>query len=110
MNMARQPKCSVTPATIGAAAAAPRAVPELKIPTAMARSRTGNHSVTVLTQAGMLAASAAPSRNRQNENCRALRARVCNASTPDQARTKAANPRRVPTKSISRPLTAYMRV
>ena len=41
----------------------PILAPELKIPVASARSRLGNHSATVLMQAGKLAASPRPSRN-----------------------------------------------
>ena len=41
----------------------PMLAPELKRPVASARSRLGNHSATVLMQAGKLADSPMPSRN-----------------------------------------------
>ena len=60
MNAARQPKYRLMAPTTGTASVEPSAVPALKMPTASARSRTGNHSVAALTPPGMTAASAAP--------------------------------------------------
>ena len=84
------------------------AVPALKMPIANARSRIGNHSETALTPAGKFAGSIAPSRKRKNENCNAVFARPCSMFATDQPETKIIKPRRVPSRSISRPLTAYM--
>ena len=96
--------------TNGAAIAEPIAVPALKMPTASARSRIGNHSATPLTPAGKFAGSVAPSKNRKIVKCAAVRASPCSMFAIDQPVTKIKNERRVPSQSTSRPLTAYMRV
>ena len=54
--------------TTGTAKAPPTAVPALKIPTARARSRMGNHSETAFNPAGKLAGSAAPRRKRKKDS------------------------------------------
>ena len=96
--------------TTGTASAPPRAVPALKIPTASARSRIGNHSETAFNPAGKLAGSAAPRRARKNESCSAERAKPWSMFATDQADTKIRKLRRVPSRSTSRPATAYITV
>jgi hypothetical protein len=59
----RQLNTATRNGTINGTAMLPMLAPELKIPVASARSRLGNHSATVLIQAGKLAASPRPSKN-----------------------------------------------
>ena len=84
------------------------AVPALKMPTARARSFTGNHSLTALTPAGMLAASVTPSSARKNASCGSERARACSMLAIDQPVANSISPRRVPSQSTMRPPTAYI--
>src|SRR5207248_5296743 len=61
-----QPYRSVTHGTTSGVTSAPTFVPELKRPVASARSFFGNHSATVLIDAGKLPASPSPSRKRMS--------------------------------------------
>ena len=64
MNAQYQPYASVIHGTMSGATTAPMLVPELKMPVANARSRFGNHSATILIDAGKFPASPMPSANR----------------------------------------------
>src|SRR5215475_13543218 len=68
MNAARQEYVRAIHGTIAGATTAPTLVPALKIPVARARSFFGNHSATVLMEAGKLPASPSPSANRTTMN------------------------------------------
>src|SRR4029079_8566434 len=103
MNAARQPHVSVIHGTMIGVMIAPTFDPALKIPVASARSLEGNHSATVLIDAGKLPDSPNPRAKRA-----ALKPAVVLASAVDiadtlQITTEAANPRRVPMRSITRP-------
>ena len=103
-------------------------VPELKIPVASARSFWGNHSATVLIDAGKLPASPKPSAKRASANpaaapesvtmekpafasrlsigrCRLgiQSAAPCAIAARLHTTTASANPRRVPIRSMIRP-------
>ena len=82
---------------------APILAPLMKIPTAVDRSLTGNHSAQTLTPPGKLADSAAPSKNRYKLNEKTLRARLVKIPARDQIRTVKVNPVRDPTQSMKRP-------
>ena len=58
------------------------------MPTASARSRTGNHSVAALTPPGMTAASEAPSANRAAWKWNGVRASAWLIAATDHAATK----------------------
>ena len=107
-NPARQPQRSAMIETIGAAAIEPSAVPELKMPMARARSRMGNHSLTARIPPVKLPGSNTPSTNRETENWPAVLAKTCSILVTDHPATKTMSPRRVPMKSTTRPLTAYI--
>src|SRR5579885_1635506 len=74
---ARQLHCKVSQTTIGGANTAPILVPALKMPVASARSFSGNHSATLLIEAGKFPASPAPKKNRATPNDNALLASAC---------------------------------
>src|SRR4051812_31922133 len=77
MNAARQPNVRAIQGTTSGVMIAPTLLPALKIPVASARSRDGNHSATVLIDAGKLPDSPRPSPNRAMLNCTALCASEC---------------------------------
>src|SRR2546428_13542483 len=52
MNAQRQPRCPTIQGTLSGVTIAPTFVPALKMPVANARSFFGNHSATVLIEAG----------------------------------------------------------
>src|SRR5687767_14109409 len=64
MNAHSQPQVSVIHGTTIGVTSAPTLVPALKIPVAVARSRLGNHSATILIEPGKFPASPSPSANR----------------------------------------------
>ena len=64
MKAARQPQCAVTKAMSSGAMKKETLVPELKMPTALARSSVGNHSVVALMAAGKLPDSPRPRKMR----------------------------------------------
>ncbi len=92
-----------------AAIIAPKLVPLLKMPVARARSRFGNHSATVLIEAGKLPPSPMPN---------ALRTRMCMATrrptkalaipNTDQTIRQRARPSLVPILSMTQPATMVM--
>src|SRR5678815_786894 len=63
-NASYQPQVSTITGTSSGVTRAPTLVPALKIPVASARSFFGNHSATVLIEAGKFPASPKPSKNR----------------------------------------------
>src|ERR1700733_6190211 len=67
-NVHRQPQRNAIGGTINGVTIAPMLVPELKMPTANARSFFGNHSATVFRLAGKTPASPNPRANRAAEN------------------------------------------
>ena len=92
----------------GAATAAPRAEPVLKMPTPMARCSVGNHSRTALTAAGKLPGSIRPSRKRNPASDHLFQAKPCSICATDHPPTNRMKPTRVPTRSTTQPDTAYM--
>lgn len=72
--------------------------------TAQLRSRAGNHSATALPAAGQFADSPKPNKNRKKQRLRRpITSDVSMATTEYQA-TVNVRPRRVPTRSIKRPV------
>src|SRR6267142_2174761 len=67
------------------------------------RSRFGNHSETALLAPGQLADSPAPSRKRNKAKLERPFAREVKTETIEYQVTLMVRPRRVPTRSISRP-------
>src|SRR5437868_15463612 len=90
---------------------APTFEPELKMPVASARSFFGNHSATVLIEAGEVPASPRPREKRATPNPNAERASAWHLAAHDPKPTAKENPLRVPNLSIRVPLisgpTAY---
>src|ERR1035441_3252167 len=76
-NAACQPNLPAIQGTTRIVAVAPTFAPELKIPVATPRCRLGNHSATVLMQAGKFAASPNPSSTRARPNENAVVAAEC---------------------------------
>src|ERR1019366_5525844 len=72
-----QPNVTASHGTVRGATTAPMFDPELNIPVACARSLRGNHSATVLMEAGKVAASPNPSRVRATPNVNAVVAHAC---------------------------------
>src|ERR1035437_8365755 len=81
-NVDCQPYLVASHGTVRGATTAPIFDPELKIPVACARSLRGNHSATVLMQAGKFADSPNPSRVRATPNVNALVAHACIMAAP----------------------------
>src|SRR6266571_7983334 len=71
------------------------------------RSRLGNHSDTALLAPGQLADSPAPSRKRNRAKLVRLLASEVMMETIEYQVTLMVSPRRVPTRSISRPQTVW---
>src|SRR6186997_1335122 len=90
MNASYHPQASTIAGTSSGVASAPIFVPELKIPVARARSFFGNHSATVLIEAGKLPASPNPSKNRTMMNPRTDMNAVDVEMYPNQLSTTAA--------------------
>src|SRR6185369_3258984 len=67
-NASYQPQVSTITGTSSGVTRAPTLVPALKIPVASARSFFGNHSATVLIEAGKFPASPSPNANRTTIN------------------------------------------
>ena len=87
------------------AMAPPTAEPLSKMATAKPRSDFGNHSETAFVAPGQLAASPAPSKNRNAAKLlRPVASEVATAMTEYHS-TARDNPRRVPSRSSSRPET-----
>ncbi len=78
-------------------------VPELKIPTANARSFFGNHSATVFKLAGKTPASPNPNANRAAANPASDPASPCAIDAKLQNAIASEYPSRVPNLSINRP-------
>ena len=83
----------------------PILAPELKIPVASARSRRGNHSATVLMQAGKLAASPRPRRNMAIANVTTENAAPGSMAATLQMAMAIAKALRVPSLSVNPPAT-----
>src|SRR5262245_31189146 len=79
MNAHCQHQCPAIHGTTSGLHSAPTFVPELKIPVASDRSFLGNHSATVLIDAGNAPASPIPSANRAMANPTAAPVRVTTA-------------------------------
>src|SRR4029453_10821881 len=77
IKAARQPQVSTIHGTTSGVTIAPTFVPALKIPVANARSRAGNHSATVLMDAGKFADSPSPRAKRAALKPAAVRASAC---------------------------------
>src|SRR4051812_17977084 len=102
---ARQPQVSAIHGTTIGVMIAPMFDPALKIPVASARSRDGNHSATVLIDAGKLPDSPRPSAKRAALKPAVVRANAVDIAERLQIVTDAAKPFRVPMRSITRPAT-----
>src|ERR1700722_8975044 len=86
------------------AAIAPRFEPELKMPVAKALSRFGNHSATVLIDAGKLPPSPKPNALRISMCVQTrLPAKAFRIPKPDQTESESARPSFVPILSIIQP-------
>src|SRR5690348_17899477 len=105
MNAARHPQVSVIHGTTIGVMIAPTFDPALKIPVANARSRAGNHSATVLIDAGKFPDSPSPSAKRASANPFAVFASAVDIAAMLHAITDAESPFRVPKRSIMRPAT-----
>ena len=81
----------------------PRFDPELNIPVASARSFFGNHSETVLMQAGKFPASPRPRAKRAPAKPQKERAAAWAMAAMLQSPTAHASPVRVPSTSMMRP-------
>jgi hypothetical protein len=93
----------VSQGTLTAATKTPTFVPALKIPVASARSFFGNHSATVLMQAGKLPASPNPSANLATLNPATVLTSAWPMAATLQSSTDKEKPLRVPSQSITRP-------
>src|SRR4051795_6691584 len=91
-NAGRQPQRAAISGTAMGATMAPMLVPALKMPVASARSLFGNHSATVLIDAGKLAASPTPSMKRASPNVTADRAAAVAMAASDHHATAIARP------------------
>ena len=109
MNAHCQLQVSAMNGTMAGATTAPTLVPALKMPVANARSFLGNHSATVLMEAGKLAASPRPRAKRAIPKPRAERAAAWNMAATLQRVIARAKPRRVPIRSSRRPVTSSPR-
>src|SRR5215212_10136336 len=107
-NAGRQlPKCEYSQITSNGATAPPTADPLSKIATAMPRSDFGNHSDTAFVAPGQLAASPAPSRNRNAAKLFSPTAADVAIATIEYQSTASDSPRRVPSLSSRRPETTW---
>src|SRR5258705_4502038 len=103
MKAARQPQVRVIQGTVRGVISAPVFVPELKLPVASARSFLGNHSATVLIDAGKLPASPRPRKNRATPKPKTERAKAWPIAATLQNMIDNEKPFRVPIRSIKRP-------
>src|SRR5689334_18355939 len=103
MNVHFQPYEIVSQGTVTAATNTPTLVPALKIPVARARSFLGNHSATVLIEAGKFPASPSPSAKRATLKPATVLTSACAIAAMLQIRTESEKPLRVPSQSITRP-------
>src|ERR1039457_4195676 len=99
-----QPHFSAIHGTSRIVATAPMLAPELKIPVAAARCLLGNHSATVLMQAGKVAASPNPRNTPATPQKGAVVAAACIIAAALQTPTAMANATRVPNLSSKRPV------
>src|SRR5204862_3723847 len=104
MNAHGQPHSRAIPGTTSGVMTAPTFEPELKMPVASARSFFGNHSATVLIEAGKLPASPRPSEKRATPKPKAERASAWHIAATDQKPTANEKPLRVPNLSIRLPM------
>ena len=84
---------------IGADTAPPTEAPALKMPTASARSLTGNHSLAALIAPGQLPASPKPSTARHTRNDPADLENACMMAANDHTTIDKTKPIRVPITS-----------
>src|SRR5215470_15710052 len=105
MNAQRHPHAGFVAigGTIAAATRIPTLVPALKIPVANARSFRGNHSATVLMQAGKFPASPSPSAKRAPAKPTTEVTAAWAIAAILQNRTESEKPFLVPNQSITRP-------
>ena len=108
MNAICHPHLAAISGTQIGATTAPMLVPELKMPTASARSLFGNHSATVLIDAGKFAASPTPSRKRTKPKVIALRAKAVPIAASDHQATAMPSPSFVPIRSRIFPQTSII--
>src|SRR4051812_3082641 len=104
-NAERHPHVIASHGTRIGVTIAPTLDPALKIPVASARSFAGNHSATVLIDAGKLPDSPSPRANRAALNAVVVRANAADIADRLHSVIDAAKPRRVPTRSMMRPAT-----
>src|SRR6266404_7894733 len=104
-NAARHPHRKYTGNITKGAIAPPIDEPLSYSAAANPRSRFGNHSETALLAPGQLADSPAPSRNRNRAKVERPLASEVKRETIEYHVTLMVRPRRVPTRSMSRPHT-----
>src|SRR5216684_7123426 len=102
-NATRHPQRRYTGRITKGATAPPTEEPLSYNAAASPRSRFGNHSETALLAPGQLADSPAPSRKRKTAKLANPLASEVSSETIEYHMTPMVNPRRVPTRSISRP-------
>src|ERR1700723_72060 len=90
--------------TATAANMTPKLLAPLKIPVASARSFFGNHSATAFTEAGQLAASPAPRKNRAIQNWNTVRHIAWPIAADAHTTTATAKHNRPPRRSTRRPV------
>src|SRR5262245_24477152 len=100
-----QPYATVSHGTVRGATTAPTFVPELKMPVANARSFLGNHSATVLMEAGKPPASPNPRAKRAALKPMTERASEWPIAAKLQTMTASDSPFRAPSRSMSLPDT-----
>ena len=105
---ARQPRCETIQGMSTGVTMAPTFVPALKRPVVKARSRFGNHSATVLIDAGKLPPSPRPKANRATPKPKAPPARAWAMAAKLHTTTERAKLLRVPMRSMSFPETSRL--
>src|ERR1017187_274091 len=99
----RQVKATTSSGTSSGTTTLPILAPELKRPVASARSPLGNHSATVLMQAGKLAASPMPRKNIAKPKVSTEVAAPGDMAAMLQSTMAMASPLRVPSQSVNHP-------
>ena len=94
----------------GGATTDPIDVPLLKIAIPSARCRTGNHSAITFAAPGQLPASPNPNRKRKHCKLKSPVASACAILARLHTIIEIVNPRRFPTRSYSRPESAWLSV
>ena len=105
MNETRQPKLIATAPTIGPASAPPSGVPELATPAALACSRRGNHSLTILLAAEPNGPSPMPKMVRTTSSAGMVVANAVSPQKMDHTLIDSVNTFLPPIRSAAKPPT-----